>query len=266
MAEEVLALCGRYSATKDPAKLAAEFDAMDATDGSGPAPDHNVAPTKAVFTVVQRHPRDDDGEPDGETTVRSIRVMRWGLVPAWAKDPKIGSRMINARAETAGSKPAFRTALARRRCLIPADGWYEWAGPDKQPFFMTGTAGSSLALAGIWSTWRAESPGADDADTADRAASPLVSCAVLTTDAVGQLTDVHHRMPLLLPRTAWTRWLDPDASDVAELLAPPVAELVESLELRPVSRAVNKVRNNGPQLTERVDLALEPAPELFDST
>jgi putative SOS response-associated peptidase YedK len=264
MAEEVLVLCGRYSATKDPAKLAAEFDAMDATDGAGPGPDHNIAPTKSVFTVVQRHPRNDDGEPDGETTVRSIRVMRWGLVPAWAKDPKIGSRMINARAETAGSKPAFRAALARRRCLIPADGWYEWAGQDKQPFFMTGTDGSSLALAGIWSTWRDGSPAGDDG-AAERAASPLVSCAVLTTDAVGQLTDVHHRMPLLLPRTAWARWLDPDSDDVAELLDPPAAELVESLELRPVSRAVNKVRNNGPHLTDRVDLALDRVPELFDS-
>jgi putative SOS response-associated peptidase YedK len=173
--------------------------------------------------------------------------------------------MINARAETAGSKPAFRAALARRRCLIPADGWYEWAGPDKQPYYMTGTDGSSLALAGLWSTWRDESRSADDAGTADRAASPLVSAAVLTTEAVGQLTDVHHRMPLLLPRTAWARWLDPDSQDVAELLASPAAELVESLELRPVSRAVNNVRNNGPQLTERVDLGLDRAPELFDS-
>jgi putative SOS response-associated peptidase YedK len=119
-------MCGRYASTRDPATLAIEFDAVDGTDGAAPSADYNVAPTKPVLSVVTRHPRDAQGIPDRDRTVRSIRVMRWGLVPHWAKDPSIGPRMINARAESAAIKPAFRDPVARRRCLLPADGWYEW--------------------------------------------------------------------------------------------------------------------------------------------
>ncbi len=232
--------------------MAVDFDALDATDGAAPAVDYNVAPTKPVLAVVTRHPRDSDGVADPARTVRSIRVMRWGLVPHWAKDPKIGSRMINARVESAAGKPAFRDALARRRCLLPADGWYEWQrlGSQKQPFFMTPADGSSLALAGLWSTWRGP-----DTD------APLVTCTVLTTDAVGPLAEIHDRMPLILPAQAWQAWLDPDSPDPGKLLAPPSAALVAALELRPVSTAVNNVRHTGPQLVER----LEPEqPALLD--
>ncbi len=245
-------MCGRYASTRNPATLAVEFDALDATDGAAPGADYNVAPTKPVLAVVTRHPRDADGVADPDRTVRSIRVMRWGLVPHWAKDPKIGSRMINARAESAAGKPAFRDALARRRCLLPADGWYEWqrSGAQKQPFFMTPADGSSLALAGLWSTWRGP-----DTD------APLVTCTVLTTDAVGPLAEIHDRMPLLLPAQAWSSWLDPDSPDPGELLAPPSDQLVAALELRAVSTAVNNVRHAGPQLVER----LEPEqPALLD--
>ncbi|MGH3697016.1 MAG: SOS response-associated peptidase [Pseudonocardiaceae bacterium] len=245
-------MCGRYASTRNPATLAVEFDAIDATDGAAPAVDYNVAPTKPVLSVVTRHPRDAKGNPDPDSTVRSIRVMRWGLVPHWAKDPGIGSRMINARAESAAGKPAFRDALAKRRCLLPVDGWYEWqrVGAQKQPFFITRADGSSLALAGLWSTWRGP-----DTD------APLVTCTVLTTDAVGPLAEIHDRMPLILPAQAWQSWLDPDCADAGELLAPPAAELVNALELRPVSTAVNNVRHAGPQLVER----LEPAqPALLD--
>jgi putative SOS response-associated peptidase YedK len=254
-------MCGRYASTKNPATLAIEFDAIDATDGAAPGIDYNVAPTKPVLSVVTRHPRDAEGNPDPGRTVRSIRVMRWGLVPHWAKDPKLGSRLINARAESAASKPAFRDALARRRCLLPADGWYEWqrsagragsptTGTHKQPFYMTPADGSSLALAGLWSSWRDP-----DTDTL------LVSCAVLTTDAVGPLAEIHDRMPLILPAPAWQAWLDPDSADPGELLAPPATALVDALELRPVSTAVNSVRRGGPQLVER----LEPEqPALLD--
>ena len=196
-----------------------------------------------MLSVVTRHPRDPQGVVDRGRTVRSIRVMRWGLVPHWAKDPKIGSRLINARAESAGRKPAFRDALARRRCLLPADGWYEWqrsnslSGSSKQPFFITPADGSALAMAGLWSTWRL--PG--------HTAPPMVSCAVLTTDAVGPLTEIHDRMPLILPAQAWQAWLDPDSDDPGDLLAPPSAQLVHALELRPVSTAVNNVRRDGPE-------------------
>ena len=242
-------MCGRYASTQDPATLAAEFDAQDATDGDAPTADYNVAPTKPVLTVVQRHPRDEEGNSDPDTTVRSIRVMRWGLVPAWAKDKSVGAKMINARSESAATKPAFRTSVAKRRCLIPADGWYEWRreGTAKQPFFMTASKG--VVMAGLWTVWR---------DKADPDAEPLVSCAVVTTDSVGQLTEIHDRMPLLLPEKSYAAWLDPDSDDVSSLLAPPSADLVGALELRPVADTVNNVRNNGPELMVRHEPATEP--------
>ena len=139
----------------------------------------------------------------------------------------------------------FRTAIRRRRCLLPADGWYEWRrdGDRKQPYFMTRPDGASLALAGIWETWHDPS--------AEEGAPPLVTCSVLTTEAVGPLTGVHERMPLALPAATWEAWLDPDRGEVAELLVPH-RELVDSLELRPVSSAVNDVRNNGAELVAPV--------------
>lgn len=249
-------VCGRYATTKDPATLAAEFDAADATGEDAPGPDYNVAPTKPVFSVVNRHPRDDEGTPDPDRTQRSIRVMRWGLIPHWAKDRSIGAKMINARADTAASKPAFRTSLSKRRCLLPADGWFEWRrDPDgKQPFFMHRTDGASIGMAGLWSTWRDPS--------ADPDAPPLVTCAVITTDAVGELASVHDRMPLLLGPDDWAAWLDPDRSDVADLLVTPPRDLLDALELRPVSNKVNSVRNNSPDLLERA----EPAHDLDEQT
>ncbi|MFD9895353.1 SOS response-associated peptidase [Amycolatopsis sp. NPDC059027] len=246
-------MCGRYAATKDPAALIEEFAAVDLTEGRART-DHNVAPTKNVVTVVQRHPRDAEGQVlEDEPAERSLRLMRWGLVPFWAKDPSVGSRMINTRAETAKEKPAFRRALSSRRCLVPADGWFEWrrTGKEKEPFYMTGPDAASLAFAGIWESWR---PKDDDA------AEPLITFSIITTDATGQLTDVHHRMPLIVPKTHWDPWLDPDRSDVTDLLVPTAPEIVESLELRPVSSKVNNVRNNGPELLDRVD----PGPRLDD--
>ncbi|HET8640411.1 MAG TPA: SOS response-associated peptidase [Pseudonocardiaceae bacterium] len=241
-------MCGRYAATKDPATLAAEFDAVDDTGAEPPRVDYNVAPTKQVVTVVERHPRDDEGKPDESRTERSLRLMRWGLVPHWAKDAKVGNRMINTRAESAAEKPAFRSALAKRRCLVPADGWYEWKreGKQKQPFYMTTTDGSSIALAGIWATWRPKDAPEDE--------PPLITCSIITTDAVGQLAEIHDRMPLMLPNSAWQRWLDPDLADVSSLLTGPDEDLVAALDLRPVSASVNKVGNNGPELVKRVEL------------
>lgn len=246
----MVAMCGRYASTRDPATLAAEFDAVDATGDEAPGADYNIAPTKPVFAVVARHPRDADGTPDPYRTERSVRVMRWGLVPHWAKDPSIGSRMINARAESAAGKPAFRTALASRRCLLPADGWFEWQqhaqqqsqprAARKQPYFLTPADGSVVALAGLWATWR-------PADSDD---PPLVSCAVITAEAVGPLAQIHDRMPLVLPAEGWADWLDPDSRDPGSLLAPPPAAVVDGFELRRISTAVNDVRHNGPELLE----------------
>lgn len=249
-------MCGRYASIKAPADLADEFRAVDVTDGLF-EPDFNVAPTKQIVTVVERHARDAEGTPDPDTTERTLRLVRWGLVPSWAKEPRSGAKMINARSESAATKPAFRRALDARRCLIPADGWYEWQRgaqqdrtPHKQPHYTRYADGSSLAMAGLWEYWKP----ADDPD--DAYPDGLVTASVLTTAAVGLLARVHDRMPLVLPRSAWDAWLDPDsgsdAESVAALLAPPSAELVAALDIRPVSRAVNNVRNNGPELLEPV--------------
>ncbi|WP_436492056.1 SOS response-associated peptidase [Actinokineospora sp. HUAS TT18] len=246
-------MCGRYAATKDPATLAAEFDALDVLGGEGPDVDYNVAPTDPVVTVVQRHPRDDEGVVDSTRTERTLRVMRWGLVPAWSKDASGAARMINARSESAATKPAFKKSLAERRCIIPADGWYEWRreGKVKQPFYTSSADGHSLAMAGLWTTWRPD----DD--------SPLlITCSVLTTAAVGLPAEIHDRMPLILPKSAWDQWLDPDVAEVSDLLAPPSEDLVAALEMRPVSTAVNSVRNNGPELLAPFDEPREL--DLFD--
>lgn len=247
-------MCGRYAQAKDPATLADEFDAMDATDGAWPGPDRNVAPTTTVLAVVDRHPRDAEGTPDPGRVARSLRAMRWGLVPAWAKDESVGNRLINARAESITEKPAFRRAAAGRRCLLPADGWFEWLreGTGKQarktPYFMSwsgssGRAGESLALAGLWETWRPKDGSGDGAP-------PLVSTTVVTTSSAGPLAEIHHRMPLFLPVDRWADWLDPDREDPTDLLVPPPDEVLAALELRQVSSKVNSVRNHGPELVE----------------
>jgi putative SOS response-associated peptidase YedK len=242
-------MCGRYASIKAPADLADEFRAVDATDGAATV-DYNVAPTKQIIAVVERHPRDAEGTPDPDRTERTLRMVRWGLVPSWAKDPKAGARMINARSESAATKPAFRRAMNARRCLIPADGWFEWQrGPEhKQPYYTHYADGSSLAMAGLWEYWKPKD------DLAEQYPDGLVTATVLTTQAVGLPAQVHDRMPLVLPPSAWDAWLDPDtgADDeaVASLIAPPSLELIGKLELRPVSPLVNSVRNNGPQLLE----------------
>ena len=151
------------------------------TPPRGRSADYNVAPTKNIVAVVERHPRDAEGTPDPDSVERSLRVVRWGLVPYWAKDPKGGARMINARSESAAEKPAFRRALASRRCLIPADGWYEWQrGEDhKQPYYTHYADGRSLALAGLWEYWKPKD------DPEGQYPDGLVTAAVLTAAAVG---------------------------------------------------------------------------------
>jgi putative SOS response-associated peptidase YedK len=242
-------MCGRYASTKTAADIADEFQAIDATGHAAPGPDHNVAPTKPVLAVVERHPRSAEAAVMEGRTQRTVRVMRWGLVPSWAKDPSAGARMINARSETAERKPTFRAALAARRCLLPADGWFEWRRDgSKQAYFVTHSAARwsnrSLAMAGVWEFWRP--PGGGEA---------LVTAAVLTTAAVGSLADIHERMPLLVAPTDWAAWLNPDSGAPRRLLRPPSASLVADLELRPVSSKVNDVAHNGPDLVA----AVEPA-------
>jgi len=220
-------MCGRYAASKDVANLMEEFEVARPPDETLPE-DFNVAPSKQVYMVVERET--DDG------VQRQLRTAKWGLVPSWAKDPKIGNRMINARLETAAEKPSFRRAWAKRRCLLPADGYYEWysgEGP-KQPFYIHRPDGHSLAMAGLYEFWK-------DGD------DWLVTTCVLTTDAPDELGRIHDRMPLLVPHENWAAWLDPEHKPTGDLVVPAMSM---GLEAYPVSTEVNNVRNNGRQLTD----------------
>ncbi|NYF55059.1 SOS response-associated peptidase [Micromonospora purpureochromogenes] len=223
-------MCGRYATTRSAGDLSALFESYDDTDGRL-APDHNVAPTDPVPVVRM----------DGEAG-RVLSAGRWGLVPHWSRSAAGAARMINARVETVATSRAYADPFARRRCLVPADGWYEWVrrpAGGKQPYYMTPRDGSVLAFAGIWSRWES-----------------LLTFSVLTTAAVGELAEVHDRMPLLLPADRWAAWLGP-ADDPATLLAPPPVDWLGGLEIRPVGPAVGDVRNDGPELIERVPLPEE---------
>jgi putative SOS response-associated peptidase YedK len=258
-------MCGRYASSRRPEDLIEEFEVVDNKVPEPLAPDYNVAPTKEVYAVVERPPSKEAGDA-GEPPERQLRTLTWGLVPSWAKDPKIGNRMINARMETVAEKPAYRRALASRRCLLPADGYFEWyptdeettktdsagrrssKGRKKQPFFIHPKDGSTLAMAGLYEIWR-DPEKADDAD--DRF---LWTCTVITTDAPDDLGKIHDRMPLMVERDHWAAWLDPrtDKDAVLDLLVPAAPG---RLEAYPVSLAVNTVKNNGPELVEPLELS-----------
>lgn len=229
-------MCGRYASSRDARDLASAFEVEEPPEEVLP-PSWNVAPTDPVYAVLQR----------GET--RLLKVVRWGLVPSWAKDAKGAARLINARRETVTSKPAFRAAYARRRCLLPADGYYEWQvdGGRKQPWFLTARDGAPLAMAGLYEVW---APGEG---------ARLWTCTVITTDAADELGHLHDRTPLLVPRADWARWLDPEVDDPGEeLLVPAVGG---QLDAWPVSPAVGNVRNDGPELVQ--PLAPEDPSTLF---
>ncbi|GAB2486751.1 SOS response-associated peptidase [Jatrophihabitans fulvus] len=242
-------MCGRYVSVKSDTDLTDEFDAIDATDGLWAQADFNVAPTKPVRAVVNRPLRHEDGTTDDRPT-RQLRVVSWGLVPSWAKDRRTQGRMFNARAESVATTNAFRKAYATRRCLVPADGWYEWQKRDtaeglvKQPMFMTPADGHSLAFAGLYEFWR---------DPSDEQAPTLTTCTIITVASDGELAEIHDRMPLVLARDTWSRWLDPSEKDPSDLLTSWDEARGEHLELRPVSTLVNKVDNNGAQLLEPVE-------------
>ncbi|HZA10068.1 SOS response-associated peptidase [Mycobacterium sp.] len=242
-------MCGRFAVTTDPALLAEKIQAIDEASKDAAAPNYNVAPTTNIAAVVRRH-----SEPDDDPT-RRLRLMRWGLVPPWVKagpdggpDNK-GPQLINARADKVTTSPAFRSSAKGKRCLIPMSGWYEWRkNPDtpsgkkahKTPFYMTPGDDNLICMAGLWSVWRPK-----DASKAD---PPLLSCTIITTDAVGPLAEIHNRMPLMIDERDWDRWLDPDAPLEPELLT--VRADLSDLEIREISTLVNSVRNNGPELIE----------------
>ncbi|MGE5826915.1 MAG: SOS response-associated peptidase [Micromonosporaceae bacterium] len=222
-------MCGRYASTRSATDLSALFDAIDETEG-GLVADYNIAPTDPVPIV--RH--------STRTAGRVLSVARWGLVPHWARDTSGAARMINARAETVATARAFAVSFGQRRCLVPADGWYEWrrGSGGKQAYFMTRPEG--LAFAGVWAAWA----------SGDRR---LLTCSILTTAAVGELAEVHDRMPLVLPPDQWPAWLT--TVDATGLLGLTALQYAAGIEVRPVGPAVGDVRNDGPDLIRAVNVA-----------
>lgn len=218
-------MCGRYAQFTPPEAIAEIFGAtLGIADGS---PRYNAAPLQWLPVIRQR--------PSGE---RIVQPLRWGLLPSWAKDETIANRLINARAETLAEKPSFRSALRKRRCIVPADGFYEWAKrPDgKQPFYIHASDGTLLAFAGLWERWTRP----DDGEIID-------SFTIVTTAANGRVRPLHDRMPVILAPEAVAHWLDPASTPetASDLLGPcPDARLA----LHPVTRAVGNVRNEGPEL------------------
>ncbi|GKQ40527.1 SOS response-associated peptidase [Streptomyces sp. A012304] len=244
-------MCGRYVSTRRPEDLVQLFHVTDWRAEETLAPNWNVAPTDEVWAVLERAPRDESEAP----AERRLRPLRWGLVPSWAKDTKIGARMINARMETVHEKPAFRRAFTRHRCLLPADGFYEWQSAKdpatgktrKQPYFVHPEDDQVMALAGLYEYWRDPSVRRDD----DPAAW-LMTCTIITTEASDAAGRLHPRMPLALAEDRYDAWLDPAHQDPDALRALLGRPADGHLEARPVSTAVNNVGNNGPQLLEEI--------------
>ncbi len=258
-------MCGRYAASREPAALVEEFG-VDRPPEVDLPPRYNIAPTNRVYVVRDASAKVDAPAADDADHLRLLDVARWGLVPSWAKDPSVGNRMINARAETVAEKPAYRRALAKRRCLVPADGFYEWqaqegqttkAGkPVKQPYFLHPADGTGLAMAGLYEWWRDK-----EVEDEDAPGAWLLSTTILTTAARDNVGRIHDRMPVAVAPSLRDAWLNPETPGpdvLARVLAPPPKGF---WDIYPVSTAVNSVRNQGPELVRPVDLPLEPALE-----
>ena len=233
-------MCGRFVSTATPSQLADYLRADDIrTEALGPS--WNVAPTDAVYAVAERRP----DAPDAHAQ-RLLGAYRWGLVPFWAKDAKGGARMINARAETLESK--FRRTLERRRCVVPADGFYEWEkleGGGKQPWFIHRADGAPMVFAGLWEVWKPE--GASEEE------EPLRTCTIITTAANELLARIHDRMPAVLSPQDWDLWLDRSVTDPAAVRHLLVPADPRQFDLYEVSNAVNSVRNNSGELVAPVN-------------
>jgi putative SOS response-associated peptidase YedK len=225
-------VCGRYRLSRNGKQVAEEFAVEEEIEWSAR---FNIAPTDQVPTI-----RQDRSEP-----TRHLALMRWGLIPFWAKDPSIGVKTINGMSETAATKPAFREAMKTRRCLIPADAFYEWVrGPkEKQPYSFGMADGSSFAFAGLWERWK------------DSAGQQVLSCTILTTKPNALVADIHDRMPAILRPDDYDLWLDPgitDPAQVIDLLAPFEPKLMKKY---PVSTRVNSVKNDDAECAKEIKLA-----------
>ena len=254
-------MCGRYASSSRPEDLVEEFEVDENRTGlrtrsilvapqSPPAgqPDFNIAPTKAAPVVLTRAAR---GDADAAPT-RQLRLLTWGLVPSWSQDVKVGLRMTNARSESLLGKSSFARAAAARRCLVPADGWYEWqvsptaldakGKPRRQPFFIQRSDGGPLAMAGLYEFWRDRSLAEDDLD------AWLATYSIITTAAEPGLDRIHDRQPLVLERQDWDDWLDPTQTDLSAVKVHLEFSEPGRFDAHPVGLAVNSSRNNGEQL------------------
>jgi putative SOS response-associated peptidase YedK len=217
-------MCGRFVGYRGKEELMDLFP-IDQCDAEVSA-SYNIAPSQEILAIVKQDGRNH------------LQRFHWGLVPFWAKDISIGARMINARAESVDSKPSFRTAFKKRRCLILSDGFYEWQGEKghKQPYFLTIPEEKPFAFAGIWETW----------DNRGQQSEGYRSCAIITTAASDAMRPIHHRMPVILKPEIYGPWLDPDFQDVDELKDIITDRIITELIARPVSKQVNTATNNQP--------------------
>ena len=197
-------------------------------------PNYNVAPTQDILAVIKHN------------NENKLEKLHWGLVPFWAKDISIGSRMINARAETVAVKPSFRTAFKKRRCLIPADGFYEWKGEKgkKQPYYVSNSSGEPFEFAGLWEIWT-------NKENAEE--SVYKSCAIITTTAIGTIREIHHRMPVILDPKFHEKWLNAEIQDPIKLEIILKDGLIHDMKYYPVSKLVNSVKNNDPNCIKPTD-------------
>jgi len=226
-------MCGRFVSASPPEEIGKYFDTANVAEKLL-EPSYNVAPTNDVYVVTE----------DGGT--RRLDAYHWGLVPFWAKSPAAGSKMINARAETIAEKNAYRRPFAKRRCIIPADGFYEWehtGSKRKQPWYITQPDGAPFAFAGLWDSWRPVR-GSDEGRVA--------SCVIITGEPNDKVARLHDRMPVMLDRDVWDIWLDPENDDVGSLLQLLVPAPSSQVDLVPVSTLVNTVTNDGPELVAPV--------------
>jgi putative SOS response-associated peptidase YedK len=225
-------VCGRFLSLSDPEQLAERF-AVDEVRATSLGQRYNVAPTLEVYAVIEREAR------------RRLGTLRWGFVPYWVRELKGARQPINARIETVATSKMFAEAFRRRRCLLPADGFYEWQdrgeGRPKQPYLLADPDGEPLAFAGIWTVWR---------DPTVEEPEPLFSTAIVTTEAQGAMADLHERMPVVLPERLWADWLTADEDEAPHLLEAVAALGAPRLTATPISRRVNDVRNDGPELLE----------------
>ena len=238
-------MCGRYAQSADMRELMEQFEVTGTTPGQSIPVNWNIAPTNPIYIV--RSPIKEESE-----TKKDLAIVSWGLIAPWLSDISEAktsqSRAINARSESVYEKPTFRDAFKQRRCLVPAQGYYEWATAlgqykPKQAFYISSRDGAQLSIAGIWSSWRA--PNGEE----------IESASIITQEAQGELATIHSRMPVFMPRDRWDAWLDPENKEIADLRNLMVVQSPEAIvKAHPVSSAVNSVANNGAQLIEAIEL------------